>query len=182
MVVWAIGQDLRFALRQMRRAPVFASTAMLTLALGIGANTGIFSLLNGFLRPLPVPSADRLVVIAAEMAGNDTGFRFRFSYPALNDYRAETAIFPTRSRSTRRIAGMTARGKTTQFVYHAVTGNFFTGLQLPPLLGRVFEPGEGNTTEAKRSSSSATSSGSGGSAAIRRSWARSSVSTGCPRG
>ncbi|HXT31047.1 MAG TPA: hypothetical protein VN716_17245, partial [Vicinamibacterales bacterium] len=59
----SLGQDVRFALRQMRRAPAFAASAILTLALGIGANTGIFSLLNGYMRPLPVPHPDRIVVI-----------------------------------------------------------------------------------------------------------------------
>src|SRR5260370_4616199 len=143
MALWSIGQDVRFALRQMRRAPAFATSAVLTLALGIGANTGIFSLLNGYLRPLPVPHADRLVVVAAEMPGDETGFRYRFSYPALNDYRDETAVFSDVVAFDTRIAGLAAGGKTTQFVYHAVTGNFFSGLQIAPLLGRVFERGEG---------------------------------------
>ena len=136
-------QDIRFALRQIRRSPIFALSAVLTLALGIGANTGIFSLLNGYLRPLPVPDADRIMIIAAEMPGDETGFRYRFSYQALTDYRAETTAFSDVFAFDTRIAGLTAGGKTTQFVYHAVTGNFFTALQLPPVLGRVFEPGEG---------------------------------------
>src|SRR6185503_9617497 len=136
-------QDIRFALRQIRRSPVFSLSAVLTLALGIGANTGIFSLLNGYLRPLPVPDADRIVIIAAEMPGDETGFRYRFSYQALNDYRGETGAFSDVFAFDTRIAGLTAGGKTTQFVYHAVSGNFFTALQVPPLLGRVFDPGEG---------------------------------------
>ena len=81
MFIGAIVEDLRFAVRQIRRSPGFAISVVLTLALGIGANTGIFSLLNGYLRPLPVPDADRLAVLAAEMPGDDTGFRFGFSYP-----------------------------------------------------------------------------------------------------
>jgi predicted permease len=142
-VITSIFEDLRFALRQMRRAPAFALSAVLTLALGVGANTGIFSLLNGFLRPLPVPDADRIVVLAAQMPGDDTGFRFGFSYPALNDYRAETSVFSDVFAFETRIGGLTAHGKTTQFLHHAVTGNLFTGLQLAPALGRAFEPGEG---------------------------------------
>ena len=139
----SIAQDVRFALRQMRRAPVFAISAILTLAMGIGANTGIFSLLNGYLRPLPVPDADRIVVIAAQLPGDDTGFRFRFSYPALKDFRAETSVFADVFGFDNRISGMTTGGRTTQFLYHTVTGNFFSGLRMTPLLGRFFEPGEG---------------------------------------
>src|SRR4051794_6277234 len=63
-VLSSLVQDVRFTLRQIRRAPGFAMSAVLTLALGIGANTGIFSLLNGYLRPLPVPDAGRIVIIA----------------------------------------------------------------------------------------------------------------------
>src|SRR6266511_2853069 len=110
-MVWSIGQDVRFALRQMRRAPAFAISAVLTLALGIGANTGIFSLLNGYLRPLPVPQADRIVIVAAEMPGDETGFRYRFSYPALTDYRPETGVFSDFFAFDTRIGGMKARGK-----------------------------------------------------------------------
>src|SRR4029078_13408054 len=86
----SLGRSVRYTLRQFRRAPAFAVSAVLTLGLGIGANTGIFSLLNGYLRPLPVPDAARIVVIGAEMPGDDTGFRYRFSYAALTEYRAET--------------------------------------------------------------------------------------------
>src|SRR3954463_361675 len=142
-MLWSLLQDIRFTLRQMRRAPAFAISAVLTLGLGIGANTGIFSLLNGYLRPLPVPDAGRIVVVAAEMPGDETGFRYRFSYPALQDYRAETAGFADIVAFDTRIAGMTAQGRTTQFVYHAVTGNFFSGLRVAPLLGRALDPGEG---------------------------------------
>src|SRR5262245_27934946 len=139
----AFVEDVRFVLRQMRRTPAFGITAILTLALGIGANTGIFGLLRGFLRPLPVPAADRIVIIAAEMPGDETGLRFKLSYPALNDYRAESRVFSDVFAFDTRIGGLTARGRTTQFVFHTVTGNLFTGLQVPPLLGRVFEAGEG---------------------------------------
>ena len=142
-MIGSLWQDVRFALRQMRRSPGFAASAVLTLALGIGANTGIFSLLNGYLRPLPVPNAGRIVVLAAEMPGDDSGLRFRFSYPALNDYRSDTEVFADVFAFDTRIAGLTANGKTTQFLYQAVTGNLFAGLQLPPMAGRAFAPGEG---------------------------------------
>ena len=143
MFIGALGEDVRFALRLIRRSPAFTISAVLTLALGIGANTGIFSLLNGYLRPLPVPDAERIVVLAADMPGDDTGFRFGFSLPALNDYRTETSAFSDVFGFETRIAGFTAHGKTTQFLYQAVTGNLFTGLQLSPIAGRALVPGEG---------------------------------------
>ena len=143
MALWSIGQDVQYAARLIRRAPAFAASAVLTLALGIGANTGIFSLLNGFLRPLPVPAADRIVLLAAQIPGDETGFRYRLSLPAINDYRGEQSIFSDVAGFDTRIGGLNARGTTTQFVYHYVTGNFFTTLQLQPYAGRLFAPGEG---------------------------------------
>lgn len=140
MTVW---QDVRFAMRQIRRAPGFALSAIVTLALGIGANTGIFSLLNGYLRPLPVPDAAQIVVVAAELPGDETGFRYRFSYPALQDYRAQADVFSDVFAFDTRIGGITVGGHSSQFLYHPVTGNFFSGLKLTPALGRLFTPGEG---------------------------------------
>jgi macrolide transport system ATP-binding/permease protein len=136
-------QDLRFAVRQLGRAPVFAASAILTLALGVGANTAIFSLLNGFLRPLSVPDADRLVVIAAELPSDETGFRYRFSYQAMIDYRNQADAFSDVFAFDTRVGGLSVGAGTSQFIYHVVTGNLFSGLRLTPLIGRFIEPGEG---------------------------------------
>lgn len=86
-------EDLRYAIRALRQSPGFTVTATLTLALGIGANTAIFGLINGIGRPLPVPDADRIVVLAARMAGDDSGLRYRFSFPALEDFRRQGTPF-----------------------------------------------------------------------------------------
>jgi putative ABC transport system permease protein len=139
----AVFEDVRFALRQLRRAPGFAASAVLTLAIGIGANTGIFSLQNGYWRPLPVPDAGRIVVLAAQVPGDDDGLRYRFSYPELIDYRSQAEAFSDVFAYDTRIGGLTAGGKTTQFLYHVVSGNLFSALGLHPTLGRFFAPGEG---------------------------------------
>ena len=135
--------DLRYALRQMRHAPGFAISAVLTLALGIGANTAVYSLVSGYMRPLPVPAPDRIVVIAGEVPGDETGMTFGISYPALQDYRQATEVFAELFAFDTRGGGLTANARTTSFIYQGVTGNYFTGLQLPAHIGRVFRPGEG---------------------------------------
>ncbi len=142
-------RDLQFTWRQLRRAPAFAAAVVATLAIGVGANTGIFSIINGFLRPLPVPNADRIVILAATFPSDDAGFRYRFSYPALVDYRAQMSVFSDLVAFDTRIGGMTVDGKTQQFLYQAVTGNFFTGLGLTPSEGRLFRPGEGDALGAE---------------------------------
>jgi macrolide transport system ATP-binding/permease protein len=143
MTLAGIVADLRFTLVQLRRSPAFTLTAVLTLAIGAGANTGIFSLLDGFLRPLPVPRAHEIVIIAADVPGDETGFRYKFSYPALVDYRNQNDVFSDVFAFDIRMAGLTANERTTLFTYQIVTGNFFAGLQLEPAIGRLFAAGEG---------------------------------------
>jgi predicted permease len=138
-------RDLQSVLRQMRQAPGFVIAATLTLALGIGANTAIFSVISGFMRPLPVPDPDRIVILASSTEGDETGLRFRFSFPALQDYRARATSFSDVFGHDIRIAGLGSHGKVTPFVHNTVTGNFFTALKLEPVAGRLFAPGEGET-------------------------------------
>jgi predicted permease len=132
-----------FSVRQLTRTPIFTAVAILTLALGTGANTAAYGLINDFLRPLPVPNADRIVIVAAGTPGDDTGFRYRYSFPTLEDYRHETGIFSDVMGFDTRIGGLLIDGTTTRFLFHVVTGNLFTGLQLKPAAGRLFGPGEG---------------------------------------
>ncbi len=140
--------DLRYAVRQYRREPGVTLVLLITLALGIGANTGIFSMLNGLLRPLPVRAPAQLVVIAADTKGDDTGLRFRFSYPALEDFRHQSHSFSDIFAYSPRIGGLMAGGKTTQFTYSAITGNYFSALGVAPAAGRLLEPGEGESEHA----------------------------------
>lgn len=137
-------RDLVFALRHLGRAPGFAAAAVLTLALGTGANTAIFSLINGFLRPLPVPDAHQIVLLAASTPGDETGFRYRLSVPALRDFREQADVFSDVFGFDVRIGGLGVNGRTSPFVYQMVTGNFFAALRLQAAAGRLFAPGEGD--------------------------------------
>ena len=92
-------QDFRYALRQLGKAPGFAAVAIITLALGIGANTAIFSLLDqALLRTLPVKDADRLVILQSLGSFNGhtssrSGGDFSFSYPMYRDLRDRNSVF-----------------------------------------------------------------------------------------
>jgi hypothetical protein len=109
-------QDCRFAARQILHAPGFTATAALTLALGIGANTAVFSVING-------PDADRLVVIASTRPGDEIGIQFKFSFPALQDYRRQATVFSDVFGFDMRLDGINLDGKTSQLLHQAVTSS-----------------------------------------------------------
>ena len=134
---------MRFAWRQLCATPTFFLSTVATLAIGVGANAAIFSLINAFLRPLPVPDPGRIVLFAAQLPADVTGARYRFSYPAFQDYRERTRALAEVFAFDTRLGGLTVDGRTTQFLHHFVSGNFFTTLGLTPAIGRFLERGEG---------------------------------------
>ena len=138
-------QDLRYAARQLHSNWGFTLLVALTVSLGIGANTAIFSMVNGFGKPLPVPNPDRIVVLAAKTKGDETGFRYRFSFLQLQDLRRERSQFSDVFGADIDEGGMSIAGKAYPFVYDYVTGNFFSALGVTPALGRLLQPGEGET-------------------------------------
>ena len=144
-----MGQDVIYGIRQLRKSPGFTLIVILTLALGIGANTAVFSVINGYLRPLPVRSPDQIVVLAADTKGDETGFQYRLSYPALQDLRRETSTFSDVFAFEVGISGLSADGKTSQILYSVVTGNYFPALGLRPAAGRFFVSGEGENPGAE---------------------------------
>ena len=138
--------DLRFALRQLRRSPGFAITAILTLALGIGANTAIFSLLDqALLRSLPVQHPDELIVLGqttkawnGSSSSNGGEVTDYFSYPMYKDLRDQNKVFAGLIATTPAQAGF-VHGTTSQVVNaELVSGNYFNVLGVQPALGRVF--------------------------------------------
>ncbi len=131
--------DLRYALRCLGKTPAITATVAITLALGIGVNTGIFSVLNGWLlRPLPVPAPEQIAVVAGRQQDGS-----KFSFLDFGDVRQQADAFSGVFAYATGIAGLSSNGTPAEFAYSAVSGNYFSTLGVKPLLGRVFLPGEG---------------------------------------
>ena len=140
-------QDLRFALRMLRRSPGFTAVAVLTLALGIGANTAIFTLLHASLwRPLPVKDPQEIFHLMRTSSGGDFAGEFSYSYPLFQQLSKIAAswgeTFATDTVSSRRFGLDTI--STERVVGEAVSANFFSVLHVEPSLGRVLEPQDDN--------------------------------------
>jgi putative ABC transport system permease protein len=136
----ALRQDIRYALRSLAKAPGFTAVVLLTLALGIGANTAIFSVVNGvLLRPLPYYQPERLTVVR-ETYGE--GQRGTVSGPNYLDWRTRNRSFEQLAASRVRMLTVLGEGEPEEVTAAFVSYNFFTTLGLPPVLGRGFAPRE----------------------------------------
>ena len=135
-----IGQDVRYAARQLRRSPAFALVAVLTLALGIGATTAIFSVVHGvLLRPLPYRAPERLVRI---FSFSDHG-RGSVSPLDFADWRDQARSFEGIAAISDVTLTLTARGAEPERLDGAsVSANLFSVLGVRPTVGRAFAPGE----------------------------------------
>src|SRR5208283_1778021 len=120
--------DVRYAVRQLRKSPGFTVAAVVTLALGIGANTAIFSLGNVFMfRPLPVKDADRLTVVAVQSKADADPEEI--SYPDYLDYRAHSsAVFTDMTGYGIGIIGLSYGGHADRLIMSYVPSNFFAML------------------------------------------------------
>src|SRR5947207_4182899 len=136
--------DLRLAIRGLRRSPLFAIVATLSLALGIGANTAIFTLMDQILlRKLPVKDPDRFVMLYQQGFHNGSNMGTRMhSYPVYQDLlqRAE----PLAEVICRRLAAasISVDNQTERVSAELVSGNYFTMLGVKPAIGRVFSSEE----------------------------------------
>jgi putative ABC transport system permease protein len=130
--------DLRYALRQLRRSPSFALATILTLALGIGANAAVFSIINALLlRPLPFPEPDRLVSVES-FDRRDGGHPTNLSYPAFFDYRSGNRVFEQIVCYRDEGFTLTGRGQPIQVSGEIVSADLFALLRVQPALGRGF--------------------------------------------
>ena len=140
-VVWLddLVRDVKFALRQMYKAPGFTVTAVLTLALGIGANTAIFSLVNTLLlKPLAVPNPEQITVLT--LRENDGPLEQTLSWNEYKQIRARSGrSFSDVFAYTISLDGLAVQGQQPDRIWTMyVSGNFFDALQLKPAAGRLF--------------------------------------------
>lgn len=136
-------QELRYGLRMLWKAPGFTAAAVLTLALGIGANTAIFTVVNAFLfRPLAIQNANRLTVLAVQRGKR--GIPAEISYPDYRDYQQQSDAFTDIGAYVISLRGLASRGHADRIVTSYVTSNYFSMLGVRPAVGRLIRPGEGD--------------------------------------
>jgi putative ABC transport system permease protein len=129
-------QDLRYGVRMLLRQPGFTFVAVVTLALGIGANTAIFSVVNAvLLRPLPYPESDRLLFVSER---DQQLRRLAIAWPNYLDWRAQNGVFESIGVYNRDSYNLTGSGDPQQVLAGQVSADFFTTLKVNPLIGRVF--------------------------------------------
>jgi len=133
-------QDLRFGLRTLRKSPAFTVIALFTLALGIGANTAIFSIVNAvMLKPLPFPDSDKLLyVVSAFSKQKDVTRPFAISYPDFFDWRAMSKSFSGIASYHGDSVTLTGLDQPLHVTGSMVSSDFFSVLGVQPMLGRGF--------------------------------------------
>jgi len=142
-VLEALSQDVRFGLRMVRKNPGFTVVVVLTLALGIGANTAVFSMVDSMLlRPLPVKDSTEMIVPYIQQKGNS--LRRSFSVPDYRDIEnAGASVFSGLTAQRELVDGLSLNGKADRVLDLYVTGNFFSILGIKPALGRLLLESEG---------------------------------------
>jgi predicted permease len=132
-------RDLSFSARLLRKSPGFTAVALLTLALGVGANTAVFSLINGLLlRPLPVPHAEQLAVLRMEEGGPQP--EYDFCTPFFRSLEARHEVFSDVFAYNPDTLQVRGRSGNENIHGMLVSGQFFRALQTPPLMGRYLTP------------------------------------------
>jgi predicted permease len=128
--------DLRYAVRLLRRSPAFTTIAALTLALGIGATTALFSVVNGvLLNPLAYPHSDRLMVIYARIAGLDSA---PIEYPNFLDWQRDSRSFASLAAYRNEDYNFIGNSEGERLSGYMISANFFDTLGIAPVLGRLF--------------------------------------------
>jgi predicted permease len=138
----SITADIRYALRALRHSPAFTTVAVLTLALGIGANTAIFSVVRAvLLKPLPHKDGDRLVYLR-HSADGPGGSNVLFSVPEVRDFREGARSLAGIAEYSPFTSILQGEGDAARLTVGLVTGNFFDVMGLSPVLGRLTRPSD----------------------------------------
>ncbi len=144
--VWGWGsferliQDLRFGVRMLVKSPGFTAVAILTLALGIGTNTALFSIVNGvLLNPLPYPDPEQLVTLAESKPNFESG---SISFPNFRDWRKDNRTFTGMGLMRDTSFSLTGTGDAEQVAAQFVSSDFLPLLGVKPVIGRFFSAGE----------------------------------------
>src|SRR5438270_8346344 len=144
--MWGFGslerltQDLRYGVRMLVKSPGFSLVALITLALGIGANTALFSIVNAvLLKPLPYPHPEQLVTLHMSKPNFETG---AISYPNFKDWQAQNHTFSAMALSRGNAVSLFGMGEAEYLRAQLITSDFFPILGVKPVLGRNFEKGE----------------------------------------
>ena len=139
-------QDIKFGLRMLLKSPSLSIVATIALALGIGANTAIFSVVNAvLLRPLPFPASESLVALF-ETDTQRGGIRGSHSYPNFFDLRSQSTVFEPVACSHSGDLGLSGRGDPVRLQGAVVTAALFPRLGVAPHHGRMFLPDEDKTS------------------------------------
>ena len=143
-------QDLRYGARVLRKQPSFTLIAVLTLALGIGANTAIFSVVNALLlRPLPFPEAERLAIVATTVRRERVETRST-SYPDFVSWRDQSTVFEQIAASNGNSFSLLGEGDAERVSGELVSANYFSLLGVRAAFGRTFLPEEDSTPDTHR--------------------------------
>jgi len=146
--------DLKYAVRQFCKRPGFTAVAVLILALGIGSNTAVFTVIDSLLlRGLPVRDPEGLMLVVGDGVGGNTGAQSRFPYPTFEQFRDHakslaSAISLDRSTHTLTTSSL-GQSSTVQILVDGVSGNFFSFLGVPASLGRTLTPDDDRKNAAR---------------------------------
>jgi predicted permease len=133
-------EDLRYGARMLRKSPGFTAVAILTLALGIGANTALFSVVNGvLLKPLPYPHPEQLVWLAESKPNFASG---SISFPNFRDWRKDNHTFTAMGVYRSFSFNLTGLGEAEQLRARFISSEFLNVVGVAPVIGRTFAPGE----------------------------------------
>jgi len=133
-------QDLRYGLRMLAKSPGFTAIAVLTLALGIGTNTALFSVVNGvLLNPLAYPQSGQLVALYGKTPGFDQA---SINYPNFLDWQRDTQTFSSMAIYRNQDYNFTGTGETERLSGYMISADFFSTLGIRPILGRTFRAGD----------------------------------------